>query len=265
MTTRTAALIASDVHYGKETSTYSCDVTTERLAAVSEQLTKLAKLSGPVDELVVVFLGDIVDGAGIYPTQAHHQEETDILSQVRPVASQLAGLVTAQTRHWPAVRVEAVAGNHGRSGYFLHEHTNWDVATYMVMELMLERDGVRVNYGQHEHSPFMRSVPIGAQHAMLYHGHGIRMYQQIPRYGIIQRLLKWSTASSLGDWRYLMLGHFHTLEYFQHNAKRVYLTGTMVSDDEWALEQLGADSTPAWWFLLFDGDGIVEWQYIVRM
>jgi len=266
---RTAILHITDTHDGKKTKSFDQDILAQRMDALSEKLYKIRqRLSFHIERFIIILTGDINDGVVIYPTQQHHQDETDALEQVDQASNLIFSFATDQQETWGCpVTMQCVAGNHGRAGRFHHEETNWDILTYRTMSTMAQfSPQIDVDYGKdNQESKFLRVFKVNNTGILLYHGHGIRMYQSIPRYGIVQRIMRWSTTEALGDWRYMFLGHFHRCEYFSQNQRACFMGGTMVTDDDWALEVLGYESDPHWWLLLMQPNGDIEEQFKLKL
>jgi predicted phosphodiesterase len=256
-----AVLLVSDIHYGKRTSTFGPQVARDRMSRLLPRLERIHQLlsaSYQIDELVVALLGDVNDGSEIYPTQAHHQEISDPLRQAWEFAGFLAEWLRAAQRVFGAVRVEAVPGNHGRGGSKrIAEAANWDLACYHYLALHLAGTGIGVGYG--EDDPFMRILEVRGHRFLLYHGHAIRMYQTIPWYGLMQRMLRWRTA--LGPFAALCCGHFHAFGEMDVNGTRLLLTGTLVTDDQWALQTLGLNSANRWHLFGVGDKRAITWRF----
>lgn len=262
----TAVLVASDLHYGKRTSSYNLDVFEQRIAALSERLFRVRTLLGEYDfdELVICLLGDVIDGTCIYPTQQHHQAETRATRQALDLAAHLSRFVAAQADVWGRVRIETVPGNHGRSGFMTAEDDNWDSVMYELLRSAI-RDPRIVMPKHPDGDPFLRVMNVYTHGYLMYHGMAIRMYQTIPWYGLMQRLLRWSTAASLPPWNTAMIGHFHSCGFWQINRLNAFLTGTMATDDDWSLQALGMESAPAWWLFGVSQKRPVTWQFKMEL
>lgn len=256
-----AVLIISDVHFGKVTSSFNPDICAEKILALGDKLTRIRELLGAYafDELVVCLLGDIVDGTGIYPTQYHHQTLTSAQEQADIMADMLRDVLKYQPPVWSKVRVEAVPGNHGRSGKFTHEIDNYDLLCYKHLRDRLEKYGICVNTSSGD--PFIHKIDIRGHKYVLYHGSAIKMYQSIPWYGIAQRMLKWATTRALMPFDALLLGHFHSLGFWPINSVNVFTNGTAVTNDEWALQILGYESTSKFWLFGVSDKYPVTWSF----
>jgi predicted phosphodiesterase len=257
-----AVLLASDLHYGKRTSSFDTDVLRRRMDALIPRLQRIHDLlstSYDIEELVVCILGDVNDGSDIYPTQAHHQEVSDPLRQAWEAAAYLAGWLRQLKRAWRSVRVEAIAGNHGRAGKRVAESASWDLACYHYLALHLERDGIPVSYAQEGLDPFLRMVTVRKHRFLLYHGHGVRMYQGVPWYGLAQRVLRWRAV--MGEFAALCCGHFHAYGDMDIAGTRVLLTGTPVTDDSWVLQVLGGQNANRWHLFGVGDRRPITWQF----
>ncbi|NLB94495.1 MAG: hypothetical protein GX785_02185 [Armatimonadetes bacterium] len=258
----TAVLVTSDWHYGKQTASYGPQTFRSRFESLGERLIQFRDrhLGGKhLDKLIVLILGDVCDGGGIYPTQPHHQEITDPQEQ----AWQLSGVTSAwlgkQREAWGEVEVFAVPGNHGRAGKHAHENTNFDVVFYRYLQGQAKEHGVSVNLNTADY--FLQKAQIRGHHYLLYHGDRIYGTSGIPWYGVQNRLLRWNTSDSLGPIDVLCMGHFHALAHWRVNRVQVLATGTMVTDDQWALTTLGFDSANQWWLFGVSDKHPITWQY----
>ncbi len=85
------------------------------------------------------------------------------------------------------------------------------------------------------------------------------MYQQIPWYGMSQRVLRWHSTKSL-KFDVALMGHFHTTGYQDMNKLTMMLTGTAVTDDDWALQTFGYESQNAWWLFGVSDAQPIAWS-----
>lgn len=260
-----AILTMSDLHFGKETSSFNPSAFIRRLDKAGHALERIHSLLSDydLDELVLALTGDVNDGTGIYPTQTFHQTINNVEEQAYLLSHILADFLVWQKRLWGNVRVEAVPGNHGRGGRFIHEAANWDLVCYRYLKLRVGPQGIPVNFNN-AGNPFIRKFEARGHHYLMYHGHGIRMYQQIPWYGVSQRILRWHN-SSLAPFETVLIGHFHTCQMITVNGVSIYLSGTPVTDDDWALQELGMEAEPRWWLFGVSDHRPVTWQYRIEL
>lgn len=256
----TAVLCVADCHYGKVTASYNADVFADRMRMLGGSMAQIRELLAMyvIDELVVLMSGDEVDGDGIYPGQAHYQDPSNVDAQVTEWTEIMAAWLANLVPDWGTLRIECVAGNHGRAGKAAHIAANWDLTAYRELGYLLG-DNAEVRWSHEE--PFIRRVDLRGHTGVLYHGHGIRMYQQIPWYGIAQRVMRWSTTQALGGFDVAYMGHFHQSGLQYVNRIPVLLSGTHATDDEWALQYLGLEAVPRWWLHGVSDHRIITWMY----
>jgi DNA polymerase II small subunit/DNA polymerase delta subunit B len=262
--TETAVLVMSDLHYGKRTPTFNPEVFVARLDKLAQRLVRIRELLATYsfDELVVCVLGDANDGTDIYPTQAHHQAITDVQLQAHDLAEHLAAFLESQLPIWGSVRVEAVPGNHGRSGHRAAEAASWDLVCYNYLALRL-RGKIDV-HSSRESDPFLRKIKIRGHDVLLTHGHDIITYANIPWYGMMLRCMRWSTGE-LAPIDVVLMGHFHSFGHWRINRLHLFLTGTMITDDEWSRRRFGWEPATAWWLFGVSDKYPVTWQFAMRL
>lgn len=257
-------LVASDLHFGKRTPSYDPEEFIRRLGHLETKLGRIRELlsSYDFDELVVTILGDANDGSDIYPTQVHHQAISNVEEQAALLADLLARLGRQLATRWGRVRFECVPGNHGRGGRFAHEAASWDIVAYRYLALLTRNDdNIQVIFENPDRDPFLRVMNVYGHGYLLHHGDTIRSWGGIPWYGMVLRLMRWSTASSLPPWSIGLMGHFHTFGEWSFNRLTVKATGTMVTDDEWSLRTFGWESAPRWHLFGVSQKYAETWSY----
>lgn len=252
----TAICHIGDVHYGKRTSSYGIKECVKRFEVLGKAILATKRQFPHLKKLVLAIAGDVNDGTGIFPGQEHCQDASNVEMQAWQCASIIARWLAWQGQYWQSVEVQAVPGNHGMSGKFAHEGANWDIVCYRYLST-LSGKSIPVFFESNLGDVFMRKFQVDNHNILLYHGHTIRMYQTIPYYGISQRVMRWST-SSIAPFDLVLLGHFHHTAHFPVNKIEVLTTGTMVSDDPWALRTLGLESSPSAWLFTMNESGL-EW------
>ena len=260
-----AVLVMTDIHYGRKTSSYNPSVCLERLDRVGAHLARVRQLLAEyyITELVIALIGDVNDGTDIYATQPHHQAITNVEHQARELSTYLAHWLEKQSQVWPSIRVEAVPGNHGRAGRFAHEAANWDIVAYRYLEYQARALNIPVNIGEGD-DLFLRKVLIRGHNYLFYHGHDIRTFSNIPWYGMMLRLSRW-LSTSLAPFDVVCMGHFHTLGYWLINRIHLFESGTMITDDEWALRTFGWESASRWWLFGVSNSRPVTWQFTIDL
>lgn len=232
----------SDHHFGKRTSTYDVATFYERMDTLGDRLADIREyLSGyTFDELVVRMFGDMVDGQDIYPTQPHHQEITDAVDQADQWSDYMTDWLILQSRVWRApMRVEAVCGNHGRTGKRTKETSSFDRVAYNQLADRLGGYGiVQIGMGS---NPFFNMVDVKGHKLLMVHGHYFGSLSSVPRH-----VLRWYASHQLGGFKTVSYGHFHSFKEEAAGKIDTYAVGTIVTGDEHSLEVVGAESDPRW-------------------
>lgn len=259
----TAVLVMTDLHFGKQTSSFGVDGFGDRLQLIADRVSRVRQLMPgyEFDELVVCVLGDVNDGSDIYATQAHHQAETNVEEQAEQLTDLLVPYFAKLKDAWGKVRIECIPGNHGRVGKFAHEAANWDIVAYKYLRAKLKESGVPVHLNGRGANPFIRLVPVRNHRYLLYHGHDIRSFGNIPWYGMQLRVARWNTTKKLTPFDVVLMGHFHSFGAWSFNRIQLMLSGTMITDDEWALQTLGWESANKWWMFGVSDKRPVTWQF----
>lgn len=266
--TESAFLTLADAHYGKSTATFNPDICDRRFRVATERLARLRGLlsgSYEFDQLYIGMLGDINDGTDIYRTQSHHQAISNVERQAREVSWLLRRFLVEQADIWGKVTVYCVVGNHGRSRN-AHEAASWDLVAYRYTSLIVQDDPRITFHVPNDYQLFLQVVNVRGHGILMHHGHYIKSYQGTPYYGIERRALQWAALPSVPDWRVMTMGHYHTCGAIDINPRQtVLLAGTMVTDDEWALGELGKESSNKWWLFGVANSRPLTWMLPVEL
>lgn len=244
--TETAVLHFTDLHFGVLSP--SPELMLTRLDDLGNRMAEIRKvLSGtPIDGLRVLMLGDLLDGEAIYPTQSFHQAITSAEEQAERLATFMTGWLIRQKAIWSNVEIDAVCGNHGRTGKDRNEASNFDRVFYTYLRDRLTPHGIKVNITQSD--PFMMITHIHGWRFLMSHGNYIKAGGITPQGSIVNRLLKWNATDLYGPVDALTHGHFHQIGYTEINGIPVFSNGTAKQLDHWAIGGLGWESSMRWFF-----------------
>ena len=243
---QTVVAVMSDLHWGKKTRDYNTKSAAEVLLDFDDKLAEIKEGVGKgADKLVVVMNGDMIDGTGIYPTQAHHQDGTDVTEQIEECGSVLSNVLISMRHTWGNVEVVTAPGNHGRTSKHNNEASNYDRILYKQLRDATKSAGVKFKAEDPKVGPFLQPFTVRGHSMLLNHGHTISMYQGVPFYGIKQRVTQWK-ADEFKDLDVVIFGHFHSFGLWDMNGSTVVLNGTPVKKDLWALETFGGTSANKW-------------------
>lgn len=231
----------SDLHIGRTTNSYNIRVFKERMEMVADRVIRLVTLfraGRNIKKLYIFGLGDWVDGDAIFPGQPFEIEGSkmkQIFLWGLPSISKFLGEIAP---HFKEIKIFCVKGNHGRNTKFDAQEVNWDLILY---ELLKESTKQIKNISWDITWEWYQIVKIFNWKFLLIHGDQIRMWMNLPFYGMTQKGMRWQ-GSIKERWDYLNLGHFHTPINFVWNNFEVIANGTFLSGDDWAQRELGMNS-----------------------
>jgi len=258
-----AVLLISDIHIGKKTPKYNLDISGGRIAQLVASVMDIITIhrhSYPVDTLNIFWAGDIVDGEGIYRNQAHYLDAhvVDQIFGLAPIiVDQLAHLASSFER----VNNICVRGNHGRVSREAHDESNYDRIFYKVLEtatLNIKNMKWDIPGGWHA------LTKIFDTRFLIIHGNQIRMTLNLPWYGITTRVSRWAATEGISNFDVICMGHFHSSSVLRWSQKRIFTNGTLIDGDEFALENLGLESSQSQWLFGVHPKRGTTWDYEIR-
>jgi hypothetical protein len=261
-----ALIHATDWQVGKVTETYDSQVAQERIERFVERIIKITEIqraAHPVKRAVLMLGGDMVEGAGIFPGQAHEIDST-VYEQLFLVASMIDGMVRSLAEHFEQVDVWTEFGNHGRIGRKGDHpaHDNIDLIAYRVAEGTTK--DVK-NASWHVSTNWHQIVEVGAYRALLFHGDEIKSFGGgTPAFGILRKVNSW--ASGVTEFFVDAYGgHFHTpMSLTMANGGRIFMTGSPESDNQYAKEFVAARGNPSQRLNFVDPErGRVASEYVI--
>jgi len=251
-----AILHLSDIQLGKVTKTYDTAVAEERVLAACRKAALIADLRrsmATIDEIHVYLGGDMVEGEDIFPTQAHEIDSSLLQQAVVNGPRIFSKAVLYLMSQFPRVRLQAVAGNHGRNGpkgTRSNPETNWDSVLYHCLRMILlgieelPRGEMKGRLEFPLSSDFYVVDRVFDWGNLVVHGHQIGGgFAGFPWYGTAKKAWGWIDAIE-EPWNNLFFGHFHTPAMATLGMRRFYANGTTESDNTFAKEQLAACGEP---------------------
>lgn len=242
-----AVIHTTDWQCGKRTVSFDSEVLARRIAQMADKvaaITNVQRADHPVDEAVVILGGDMVEGVSIFPGQVWEVDAT-VYEQLFTAAKIMASLILRMLREFKTVRVFDVSGNHGRIGRRgdMPRQDNIDTMLYRIVSERLEGQP-RLTW---THCPgWHQIIPIGDYRALVVHGDQIRSFGgNLPAYGILRKVNAWA-AGVLEPFTDAYVGHFHTPQQLAAaDGRKVWMTGSPESDNEFAREFVAATGTPS--------------------
>ena len=242
----TEIIILSDTHIGKKTETFDTSIALSKIERLKKEIdasrARFESLGGSIEESVVAFLGDMVDGELIYP--AHQLDlEMDVNRQIVEAADILEEFIL-----WvQPSRVYAVSGNHGRSSR--HGRGNWD---YVMYEILKSRTGEVVKHFSATPESYI-DASVGGLGVRFWHPYNVRMYMQLPWYGLIREGMK---ARSIYGVDVFFVGHFHRFFYVPGYGFDVYGNGALMEGGEY-MRTLGFECDSRFWHVFVERGKVV--------
>ncbi len=260
----TMILHTSDWHMGKVTTSYNDEVGKERVGRLFDgvmSLTQLHRHMYPVEDLVIFDTGD--RGQGENPHQGSKLGETSMGArdqQMKLVYPGYVELIAAFKQQFRTVTVHLMAGNHGHEK-LAPETSRWDLYGADLIKTKLEGEP---DITIHAHEGWSATTWVEGFKCFLAHFDGIPCVQGIPYFGINRKLLMWYIEE--GGFNYAFGGHFHKRSSSEVTRRFEYfMSGSLVSDDEWALKKLGVSSAPSAWAMGMNPKRGVTWRYALEV
>jgi len=231
-------LLISDIQIGHKTHTFNLEVAKKRCETLIKGLAKITAIhraSHPVRNINLFLLGDNIHNETIGRFLDLDEFDVVVKKQVFegaiPILSRIIAFCAANFRQ---VRIWAVRGNHGNMGKFAATTTNFDDVVY---EFLRSEFRNQKNVEFHLTDNFYQVAKVMNTRFLLVHGDNIRMWMNIPSYGITQRLMRWQ--GSIQNFDVMVLGHFHNFVHQDWNDKEFIVNGTWVTDDDYIRKTIG--------------------------
>lgn len=239
----------SDWQGAKRTSTYDTAVMRERVmrfCTKAAQITEIQRADHPVNDCVIMFGGDMVEGLFNFPTQAHEIDAT-LFEQYVNVSRLIVDVVRYALSVYKKVTVVAEWGNHGRIGSKrdgIPRGDNIDRMCYELARQLLEHED-RLTWQDCPED--IQRVEIGEYRALLIHGDEVGRHGFASPMTIVSHVARWQSGAYPWQFRDCYIGHYHTHAEWPlpNGLGSVYQTGSTESDNRYAGVMLAASATPS--------------------
>lgn len=243
-----ALIHATDWQLGKKSVSYGMETCAQRIQRFTEKvihLTDIQRSHHPVDEAVLVYGGDMVEGGGnIFPSQIH-EIEAHLFEQLFECVKIMETQVRTLAEYFPKLRIVCEYGNHGRLGRYgdgTYAGDNADRMAYKITQ-MQTRD---LNLNWQMSDDWYQIATIGNYKVLIVHGDEIKGYGgNVPAFGILRKANAWASGV-IEDFQDVLMGHFHQImSLSMANGGRVFVTGSPESHNEYAREFVAATGKPS--------------------
>lgn len=281
----TAVILVSDLQFGRVSPTYSPEEGLATLEKVRDAIIdiKTDHLRNYIfDQLVIVYLGDIVDGDCIFPGHAW-ELKIGAADQIMALSEWIDDNFHKPLKDaFGKITLVGVPGNHGRPTPRPGQttaRTNYDLMLYNNFSLLHKRsNGVKCSFDYKvalEKTPdgkysvkadtgyvYIKGYKVRGWKMLLYHGHGIVSWAGVPFYGIVNRVKSWSL--SFGEFNIFCMGDKHVAWSWPLSHRlEIFLNGTALTGDEWAMQRIGMPAGQTWWFFGVSDKRPVSFRYAI--
>ena len=257
-----AILHVSDGHAGKITCSFNDEVYIERMDNLFEGTMKIVTLHRnlyAIRKLHILMTGDNTQGEN--PFQGCRIGETSM--GARDQTSKLAfptmvKLIGSLAQEFEDIEIECIAGNHGHDK-LAPETSKEDLRLYDLLQVYF-RDYKHIKINVYDR--FAAVVKINGFKSFLFHGDGVKSVGGVPFFALDKKLKSW--YMQFGGFQYAFGGHFHKRHSDEISSKLEYfMCGSLVSDDDWAINKLGISSNPSQGLYGIHPRYGVTWRYAV--
>ena len=251
----TLVVVLSDLHFGKFTEYYSMEIGRQRLRAIPVELK--GKALPEIDEVLIVLVGDVVEGEDIYATQ-NARIECPVIDQSKAASQAIWETILLFKQIFNCkIRVETAPGNHGRMSKTANEKSNWDNVVYHLVWAMAQVYNdpdieIKVNFKQFNVFK-TKGHKIGIYHEGVKHASTPAMREKIAGWAVSK------------DVDILCHGHWHEWHIGNWLGRIVVANGCLCGPDDLAEKMAKEDNARQAWFLLEEGKppygfSFLEWE-----
>ena len=239
----------TDWQGSKVTPSYNTEVMRERVRRFVSRackITNIQRQDHPVDDCVIAFGGDMIEGLFNFPTQPYEIDST-LFEQYVTVAHLIAETVRSALAFYSHVHVVPEWGNHGRIGSkrdAVPKSDNADRMTYELARALL-RDEPRLTWQDCPED--IQRLEIGNYRALVIHGDEIGRSGFASPTTLLKAANNWRSGAYAWPFRDIYMGHFHnhTEQAMANGAGAVYQTGSTESDNRYARDSMAASAIPS--------------------
>ena len=239
----------TDWQGAKQTASYNSQVMRERVlrfANKAAKITEVQRADHPVNDCVIMFGGDMIEGLFNFPGQAFEIDAT-LFEQYVNVSRLLVDLVTQALGIYKHVTVVAEWGNHGRIGSKRDAVPRADNIDRMCYELARQLLAGEKRVTWQDCPEDIQRIEIGKYRALLIHGDEVGRNGFASPMTIVNHCNRWRSGAYPWEFRDVYIGHYHThAEWPLANGQgSVYQTGSTESDNRYAGVMLAASASPS--------------------
>lgn len=255
-------LSLSDWHFGKKTENFNLEIAKNRISCLPAKLLEQKIIANlrkekQIDEIVLLDMGDNVEGEDIFSTQNGKIESPVIHQYIHVVESKIQLMKDLESIFQCQVREECVPGNHGRMSKTANEESNWDNVVYQTMYKIIElsnNKNIKINLN------FKNFKKINIK------GHiGLINHQGVKHQGTPAMQIKTGGWIITKDIEFTCSGHNHQYSNEFFLGHPVLKNGSLCGGDDLS-EQMGKAEPPRQGFFLVEKNkpisvfGFIQWD-----
>lgn len=263
-------LMLSDLHVGQEhtlaetggISEYNLDIFLKRLENLKRgivEITERHRVDTIIENLHIFCLGDLVAGLNAAGGWSHLYINSPMYKQMAVASDAIAGLIYYLTPLYQNIYFYGIGGNHGRAAPLGEQKDvdNWDTVAYRFIQKSLSNnDRVHIKIPE----TWWTMETIRNHKYLLVHGDYTKgtALKGLETYGN-------KMIGVIGQFDYLLAGHFHNTAELTTNGFKIKLNGSFVGSDVYSLRNVHAFSKPEQKiFGIHDYQG-VTWNYDLNL
>jgi len=245
----------TDWQGSKVTPSYNSETMRTRVMEFTKKATKITEIQRqdhPVNDVVICFGGDMVEGLFNYPAQLW-EIDLSLYDQYIVVSRLIVDVVRQALSVYHHVTVIAEWGNHGRVGSKrdnVPKSDNFDRMCYELARQLLcsdESTAKRLTWDPLHGTEDIQRIEIGNYRALLMHG------DEVGRSGFASPSAwqaagnRWKAGAYGWDFQDIYLGHYHrhAQEPLSDGLGAIYWTGSTESDNRYARDSMAASGVPS--------------------
>jgi len=199
-------------------------------------LTDIWRSYAPVNNLKILFLGDMVEGYKIFRGQQAYID-SNIFKQVFRGAEVLSRMLADLSSHFKTIDAYCVWGNHGRIDKDAHDEDNFDRFFYEFVALRTKpikniRFFISESYGM------VFTLPeIPGHNFFIWHGDNVKSYMTFPYYGLDRATAQYVQLADM-PLHYFCCGHHHRKAILNMPHGELIVNGSWVGTSPFSAKEI---------------------------
>lgn len=245
-----AILLLSDLHIGVECNNfynkYNSHIASKRLSMLVVNVVDYCQRN-KVQRLNILNLGDMIHG--VIHVNARIEQEFDVINQVKVASELIAQSLNLLQQAAPEIIYRSCTDNHSRVTANKSEHIEKE-NFYQLIDWYLEErlKGTKIKFVKDNLDIGLgRFNLLNGKKIMFAHGHQIN-------YNSASQDFIGATREFID---YICLGHFHCEKMKSFQGTKVFINGSVVGTEQYALSKM-LFSKPAQTLLIFEDNNVVD-------